>query len=149
MGRQTSDLLNSRTFSHWAAWMSVIGRTGERDQKRVGRSSPRLPAGDSDDALFGNRTGCIVAITFTLLGFVEEPDARISNERGGHGKALLLASREFANPSIRLLGEFEFVKNFAGSARFAVETGEKLDGFADVQLRGQAGFLKRDTDPFP
>ena len=80
-------------------------------------------------------------------GLVEKEDTRIADQCGGDGKALLLAAGKLANPSVGLLSQFEFLKNVGGWARFGVETGEELDGFAHSQLFGQARLLKGDANP--
>ena len=63
---------------------------------------------------------------------VEKKDARIADQRGGDGEALLLAAGKFADPRVCFFGEFKFFENFVGGARLGVEAGEEFDGFADA-----------------
>ena len=81
-------------------------------------------------------------------GLIEEKNFRVADERGSYGKALALATGEFSNPGIGLLGELQLIHNFRRSARLTVETGEEFDGFADGEFFRELGFLKRYTEPF-
>ena len=65
-------------------------------------------------------------------GLVEKKDARIADQSGGNGQALLLAAGKFADPGVGFFGELEFFQDVGGGARFAVEAGEEFDGFADA-----------------
>ncbi len=65
-------------------------------------------------------------------GLVEKKNARIADQCGGDGQALLLAAGKFADPGVGFLGELEFFEDVGGGARFAVEAGEEFDGLADV-----------------
>ncbi len=63
---------------------------------------------------------------------VEKKDARVADQSGGDGEALLLAAGKLADPGVGFFSEFEFFENFIGGARLAIKAGEEFDGFADV-----------------
>ena len=80
---------------------------------------------------------------------VKKKDARIADQSGRNSQALLLPTGKLANPGVGFLREFEVFENFGSPTRFAVKTGKKFDGFANVQFFRQARFLQRNADPFP
>src|SRR6185369_9011258 len=81
-------------------------------------------------------------------GLIEEKNFGVADERSSYGKALALATGEFSNPGIGLLGELQLIHNFRRGARLTVETGEEFDGFADGEFFRELRFLKRYAEPF-
>jgi hypothetical protein len=80
-------------------------------------------------------------------GLVEKKNARLSDQRGGDGEALLLSAGKFADPGVGFFGKLQFFENLGGRTRLAIETGEEFNGLANAQFLRQACFLERDADP--
>ena len=63
---------------------------------------------------------------------------------GGHGQPLTLTPGKLADAGIGLLGELEFFENLVRRSRLTIETGEKIQSFADRKLFREPRFLQRD-----
>src|SRR5262249_21723344 len=73
----------------------------------------------------------------------------IADERARNREALLLASREFADPRRGLLFERDTRDGVVGFHPAVVEAAKERQRLADGKLFGEFGFLERDANALP
>jgi hypothetical protein len=82
-------------------------------------------------------------------GLVEEKQLRVSNERAGNRKSLLLSARETADPRTPLFAELDDADHFVDGATPVVEAAEKTKSLEDGQLLRELRILELNAEPLP